>query len=206
MARPLHAVRRTEQRARRAALEARGFAVAPEPMTTLEGGDVVVHTSVARPRAYLGHGFRSSRHSVVALERFLDVPVLPLELRDPTLYHLDMALAVLGSTTFVCEEALTPGSMRDLLRAAGTDAVVRVPPAEARRFALNFVAVGSHVVLARGARLFEQRVRELGYVPHGVALSELQLAGGSAACLVAPVHLLGRVAVSRTAAIRSTAA
>jgi N-dimethylarginine dimethylaminohydrolase len=208
MAHPHHRVRRAEQLARCAALEERGFAITPAPASTLEGGDVVVHAGYGESpaRGYLGHGFRSSRESIGAVERFFGIPFTPLELRDPTLYHLDMALAVLGRTTFVCEEALTPRSMRDLLHAAGTDAIVRVSAAEARRFALNFIALDGDVVLAQGARSFEERLRVLGYTTHALPLSEFQLAGGSAACLVARVHAMGKVAVRTTAAMRSTAA
>ncbi len=206
MTEPLHAVRRAEQGARRASLESRGFAVAPAPACTLEGGDVVVHADAAGgPRGYVGHGFRSSPKAAAALERFFDMPFTPLELRDPTLYHLDMAVAVLGRATLVCAEALAPASLRQLERIVGADPIVRVPPAEARLFALNFIAMDSHVVLARGVRAFERRLGALGYVTVGLPLSEFHLAGGSAACLVARVHGMDRVAVSNTAAMRSTA-
>jgi N-dimethylarginine dimethylaminohydrolase len=203
---PLHAVRRAEQGARRAALELRGFTVASAPACTLEGGDVVVHAEAeGGPRGYVGHGFRSSPKAAAALERFMDMPFTPLELRDPTLYHLDMVVAVLGRMTLVCEEALAPASMRQLERTVGADRIVRVPAAEARLFALNFIAVGPHVVLARGVRAFERRLGALGYATVGLPLSEFHLAGGSAACLVARIHEPDRVAVSKTAAMRSTA-
>jgi N-dimethylarginine dimethylaminohydrolase len=130
--------------------------------------------------------------------------VTPLELRDPTLYHLDMAMAVLAGVTFVCEEALTPASMRDLVAAVGADHVVRVPRGEALAFALNYVRVGKHIVLSRGAPSFEHRLQTFGYTTHAVPLSEFHLAGGSAACLVARVHVLGRDA--RSARLLSTVA
>jgi N-dimethylarginine dimethylaminohydrolase len=206
MAQPLHPERRAEQSSRRATLESRGFRIAPAPTTPLEGGDVVLRSGAGRPFGYLGHGFRSSRRSVKALERFLDVPITPLELRDPSLYHLDMAVAVLDEASLVCEEALTPSSMRDLKRVVGADSIVRVPLAEARQFALNFVKLPGHVVLASGAPSFERRIQALGYATHGLPLSEFHFAGGSAACLVARVHSMDRATVSTTAAMRSTAA
>jgi N-dimethylarginine dimethylaminohydrolase len=194
LAHPCCVERRLEQRSRRAALEFRGFSVTPPPPSSLEGGDVVVQRGPLGARAYLGHGFRSSRQSATALERFLDVPVTPLQLRDPSLYHLDMAVAALGPSLLVCEEALTPESMRELERVAGEGRVIRVPVAEARAFALNFVALERDVVLAKGARSFERRLEALGYATHAVSLSQFQLAGGSAACLVARVHSLALVA------------
>ncbi len=171
---------------------------------------VVVAPPGRGPYAFLGHGFRSARSSLGTLERFLDAPVTPLRLRDPRLYHLDMAVAALGEAILVCDEALTPQSLQDLEHAAGRDNVIHVPTAEALRFALNFIFIPGRrdVVLAEGAPAFERRLRTLGYEPRPVPLSEFQLAGGSAACLVAAVHALDRDrdSVSSTAAIRSTAA
>jgi N-dimethylarginine dimethylaminohydrolase len=200
MAQPRHAERQAEQATRRQSLESRGFEVIPPPLSPLEGGDVVVDSLSPRPSAYLGYGFRSSRRSVDALERFLGVPVTPVELRDPTLYHLDMAVAVLVGVTFVCEEALTPASMRTLVSAAGSDHVVRISRAEALAFALNYVRVGRHIVLSRGASSFERRLQGLGYATHALPLSEFHLAGGSAACLVANVHTLDADARPMTSA------
>jgi N-dimethylarginine dimethylaminohydrolase len=209
LAHPRYPQRAAEQRARGAALASRGFRMADPPLAPLEGGDVVVPDPSSASTAYLGYGFRSVHRSADALARFLDRDVTPLELRDPSLYHLDMAVAVLGDVTFVYEDALTPRAMRDLSHAAGAGNVVRVTRAEAQHFALNFVALGGprrDVVLASGAPAFEERLRSHGYVPHPLPLSQFHLAGGSAACLVARIHPLERVAVRTTAAIRSTAA
>ncbi len=205
LANPRYAERQAEQRSRRCALEAAGFRVTPWPSSPLEGGDVVFRAG-ERPRGYLGHGFRSARESVGALERFFDAPFTPIELRDPALYHLDMAVACLGPWTLVCEEALTPASLRDLERMEGRDALVPIPLVEALHFALNFVAVGASVVFGAGVPTFEERLARLGYQPLTVPLSEFQLAGGSAACLVSRVHARGEVTVRSTAAMRSTAA
>lgn len=206
LAHPRHAERRAEQGARQHALEAHGFCLAPALDAPLEGGDVVVDARSGASKGFLGHGFRSSRRSIDALERFLDTPVTPLALRDPELYHLDMALAVLDDLALVCEEALTRDAMREIVCAFGADNVVRVSVAEAKSFALNIIPVGRHVVLSAGTPSFEGTLRALGYVPHPVPLSEFHFAGGSAACLVARVHSWDRRAVSTTAAIRSTAA
>ena len=207
LASPLHPERRAEQRDRRRGLEAAGVRVTSSLPTTLEGGDVVIHSDRdGQPHAYLGFGFRSERRSAAALERFLGIPVTPLELRSAVFYHLDTALAGLGPVTFVCEEALTAAARSDLERVAGRDRLIPVSSAEARLFALNFVAVGDAVILAKGPRSFERRLGDLGYRACALPLTEFQLAGGSAACLVARAHPLDRVAVKTTAAIRSTAA
>ena len=112
---------------------------------------MVVNPRGKATRGFLGHGFRSSRRSVGALERFLDAPVTPLALRDAELYHLDMALAVLGDVALVAlvrEEALTTEAMGGLVRVFRADNVVRVPVAKS--FARNIIPVGRHVVLSAG--------------------------------------------------------
>ncbi|MEA2748147.1 MAG: hypothetical protein QOI41_2290, partial [Myxococcales bacterium] len=145
LARPRHAERRMEQRARAAALASLGVRVRAAAEAPLEGGDVVVLPGAAG--AFLGHGFRSSRAAAGDLERFLDREVTCLELRDPRLYHLDMALSVLDDgTAVVCPEALTPSALCAVQSHPDIHAVVHVPLDEALRFGVNLVQVGRTVV------------------------------------------------------------
>lgn len=213
LSRPLHEQRSLEQPARKAALEALGFVVEAAPEVPFEGGDVVVRPGDRG--AFLGHGFRSSRAGAGALERFLGAPVVPLRLRDPELYHLDMALAVLGDgTILLCEEALTADSVRAVVSAAGASDVVSVPHEEARRFALNVVELGTDIVLGVHAPRLQAELGSRSLTTHVASLDEFHHAGGSAACLVARVHgfdgarasTYSSVTSSATAAIRSTAA
>ncbi len=187
LASPRHPERRVEQRARAAALEAYGVEVIGPAPVALEGGDVVLLPGGRG--ALLGHGFRSSPLATSALERFLAVPVRRIELRDPALYHLDMAVAVLGRRVLVYPEALTLTGMLELEEAVGPDNVVRVSRAEALCFGLNFVVVGSTVVLASGAPALEARARTYGYDVRSIDLSQFHHAGGSAACLVSRCHI-----------------
>jgi N-dimethylarginine dimethylaminohydrolase len=209
IARPLHPVRRAEQDARAHALGALGFAIVPGPDEPLEGGDVVMLPGGRG--ALLGHGFRSSARARPALACFLDAPVIAVELVDPRLYHLDMAVAVLGDgTALVCEEALAPGSREAIARAPGVARIVRVPLREALRFGVNVVEVGRSLVMGGDAPRTARALRSLGWATHALPLDQFHLGGGSAACLVARVHVTRprhpRVARSATAAIRSTAA
>lgn len=192
LAHPYHHERRAEQPGRRAALEALGFSVHAAPRAPLEGGDVVMLPDGRG--AFMGYGFRSSRASAADLERFLDAPVQPLQLRSPHLYHLDMAAAVLGDETIlVCEEALTADSVRALRRLARGE-VVPVSMSHARRFALNVVQVGRHLILPGEFPALRERLSARGWSPHKIALDEFHHAGGSAGCLVSRVHADRRIA------------
>ena len=188
LARPRFPERQREQTARRDLLEHHGFDVVCDPSgPSWEGGDLVMLPSGRG--MFLGHGLRSGPSAARWLERSAGLPVVTLELRDPLLYHLDMALAVLpDGTALVCEAALTDDSMHRLERAQGITQVITVPRADAIAFGLNFVTIGRTVVLGSRASSVAQIIRSRGYVVKVVALDQFHLAGGSAACLVAMLH------------------
>ena len=189
---PRHAVRRDEPKARARQLARAGIAVAPPLDSPLEGGDVVVLEH--RRIALLGHGIRSLATSAPGLASFLGCEVVPLALRDPALFHLDTALAVLGDDTLLyCEAAFMPGALRTIAR-LGFRKTVSIPPDVAMQFALNFVEVGSAIVTGTDSPAMARVWRSLGRSCVVAPLDEFQLAGGSAACLVARVHDLDAAA------------
>ncbi|MDB4939571.1 MAG: amidinotransferase family protein [Labilithrix sp.] len=187
LARPRHAERRSEQLARADALASLGVRVTAAAEAPLEGGDVVVLPGARG--ALLGHGFRSSRRAARDLERFLERDVTSVELREPRLYHLDMALTVLDdATALVCEEAFTPASMRAIESHPGICAIVRVPFREALRFGVNLVQVGETIVWGATAPATTKALVARGYRVHRLTLEQFHRAGGSAACLVSRIH------------------
>lgn len=154
---------------------------------TWEGGDVVMLPSGAG--MFLGTGLRTRREASRWLERHAGVPVWPLELCDPYLYHLDMVLTILpDGTAIVCNGALTSESLRVLERVRGIRQVIRVGRDIALAFGLNVVALGDVIVHGAHVPSIEALVRALGYRSVVVPLGQFHLAGGSAACLVATVH------------------
>lgn len=187
LARPANAERAAEPAARARSLEALGFEIVTAPRNTWEGGDVAVLPD--GKGLLLGHGLRSDRTAAAWLEIRTELPVVPLELRDPHLFHLDMALTVLpDGTVLACDEVFAPGALRELERWDGVRDVVRIPRAEALAFGLNVVPVGEAVLCPADAPTVEAALRRRALRPVRVELREFQLAGGSAACLVARVH------------------
>lgn len=184
LAKPRHPQRSAEQLARRGHLRARGFDVVHAPHH-VEGGDIV-----RMPGGWLvGHGFRTDPRAASTLREITGEPVLPLELIDAHLYHLDTALAALDDgTVLCCLEALSDASRAALLRCPFVRAVVGVPRVDALRFGLNMVQVGKRVVLGGRAPSVERCLERRGLAPVVVSLSQFHRAGGSAACLVARVH------------------
>ncbi len=112
-----------------------------------------------------------------------------LELCDPSLFHLDMALGLLpDGTALVCESALTEPSLRVLERAPGIREVVTVPRADALAFGLNWLAIGDTIVVGARIPRIESIVTSRGYRYVCAPLEQFHLAGGSASCLAAIVH------------------
>jgi N-dimethylarginine dimethylaminohydrolase len=200
--RPRHPERQVEQPVRASDLTRAGIAVDTRGVD-FEGGDVIV---VPGRCAILGYGFRSTREAAREIERYLRLPVLPVELVDPALYHLDTALAVLrDGTTIVCDDAFTPASRR-ALRGMDLGDVHCVSRDEALRFALNIVEIDDAVVTGTQSPVVNEILVACGKRVVYTPLDEFHRAGGSAACLLAPVYDAQTVATAATTAMRSTAA
>lgn len=196
LARPRHRERTAEQAARARALEAAGIAVVAAACAPLEGGDVVVLPDVHG--ALLGEGFRSAKEAAADLERFLDAPVVAVELVDARLYHLDMVVSVLSDgTAIVCEDALAPRSRERLRRAVGE--VISVSVEDALTFGINMIQLGQDIVLGGPCPAITRALEDRGYRVHVPELEQFQRAGGSAACLVARRHVSSGRASKRAA-------
>jgi len=128
-----------------------------------------------------GYGFRTDRRAHAEVSAALGVPVVSLELVDPRFYHLDTALAVLDDHTIAFYPPAFTAAAQDQLHALFPDAIV-VGSADAYVLGLNVVSDGLHVVFPSAATGFATQLREAGFEPVGVDLSELLKGGGSVKC------------------------
>jgi N-dimethylarginine dimethylaminohydrolase len=161
-------------------LRGHGFTRVREPAHINEGeGDFAITASWI----LAGGGFRSSVLSHAEAQEFFGRPVIGLQLTDPRYYHLDTALCVLDDAAdevVYYPGAFSPGS-RAVLARLFPDALL-ASAADAAVLGLNAVSDGRHVVLPTAAKGLSGRLRERGYQPIGVDLSELIKAGGSVKC------------------------
>jgi N-dimethylarginine dimethylaminohydrolase/methylmalonyl-CoA mutase cobalamin-binding subunit len=128
-----------------------------------------------------GRGFRTDARAHPEAEAHFGCPVVGLTLVDDNYYHLDTALAVLDEQTIMYyPDAFTPGSQA-LLRDLFPEAILATGE-DAAAFGLNAVCDGRHVLLPPGAVGLMAQLRERGYEPIDVEISELQLAGGGVKC------------------------
>jgi N-dimethylarginine dimethylaminohydrolase len=177
-ARFTHAERRAEGPAYLRWLEAAGLKAVTEPVHVNEGeGDFLVVGDLV----LAGTGFRTDPGAHGEVQELFGIPVVSLQLVDPRFYHLDTALAVLGDHDVAYfPEAFSPGS-RGVLQRLFPDAIL-TGEEDATVLGLNAVSDGRHVVLPAAARDLAAQLRERGYEPVGVDLSELLKAGGSVKC------------------------
>ena len=115
------------------------------------------------------------------------MPVISLELVDPRFYHLDTALAVLDDKTIAYYPPAFSAAAQRQLRALFPDAII-VGSVDAYVLGLNAVSDGLHVVHPSGATGFAAQLRDAGFRPIGVDLSELLKGGGSVKCCTLEVH------------------
>lgn len=160
---------------------AHGFTDVREPVHVNEGeGDFAVTASWL----LAGRGFRSSPLSHAEAQEFFGRPVIGLDLVDPRYYHLDTALCVLDDTSdtevMYYPGAFSPGS-RAVLARLFPDAIVATE-ADAAALGLNAVSDGRHVLLPQAAMGLFAPLRDCGYEPIGLDLSELLKGGGSVKC------------------------
>lgn len=132
-----------------------------------------------------GTGWRTERAAHAEASRVLGLPVVTLELVDARFYHLDTALTVLRDENGTVDVAYFPGAFsaasQEALQRLFPDAL-RASEADAASFALNALSDGEHVWLGAGAPAWEERLRERGYTPAPVDVSEILRGGGSVKC------------------------
>jgi N-dimethylarginine dimethylaminohydrolase len=155
-----------------------------EPESTNEGeGDVLLVGS----RILAGTGFRSATDSHREIARLFDREVVSLTLVDPRFYHLDTAISVLDPLTDDASAniAYLPTAFdepsRRILERLYPDAII-VSEHDGSVLGLNSISDGLDVVISARATGFERQLRERGYNPIGVDLSELLLGGGGVKC------------------------
>jgi N-dimethylarginine dimethylaminohydrolase/methylmalonyl-CoA mutase cobalamin-binding subunit len=130
-----------------------------------------------------GTGFRTDRRAHAEAEAFFGRPVIGLTLVNDNYYHLDTALAVLDEHTVMYYPAAFAPESQEVLGALYPDAIIATE-ADARAFGLNAVSDGRNVVLPAGATSLVGQIRERGFEPVEVEISELLRAGGGVKCCV----------------------
>ena len=160
-----------------------------EPVEVNEGeGDFLLVGDVI----LAGTGFRSTGDSHREIGQVFGREVISLTLTDPRFYHLDTALAVLDPVEGYehggperANIAYLPSAFdarsQAILAERYPDAI-HVSDEDGSVFGLNSASDGYNVLISPRAKGFEKQLRERGYNPIAVDLSELLLGGGGIKC------------------------
>ncbi len=155
-----------------------GFTVTHQPEFVNEGeGDLLV----AGERLLAGTGFRTDPAAHVEAAEVLGLPVVTLELVDPRYYHLDTALCVLGDGDIAYFPGAFSEASQAVLRELYPDAII-ADADDAAVLGLNAVSDGRHVVLPALATGLAAQLRDRGYLPVPIDVTELNKAGGGPKC------------------------
>ncbi|BAX93442.1 dimethylargininase [Mycobacterium shigaense] len=173
--------------------ESKGYAdwmssVGYQPVTTRHVNEGQGDLLMVGEKVLAGYGFRTDVRAHAEISAALRTPVVSLELVDPRFYHLDTALAVLDDDTIAFYPPAFSEAAQEQLHGLFPDAMV-VGSADAYVLGLNVVSDGLHVVLPSAATGFGTQLREAGFEPVGVDLSELLKGGGSVKCCTLEVFL-----------------
>lgn len=160
-----------------------GYRVAPTRHVNEGQGDFLLVGEMV----LAGYGFRTDLRAHAEIAQTLRMPVVSLELVDPRFYHLDTALAVLDDTTIAYYPPAFSQAAQGQLRALFPAAIV-VGSTDAYMLGLNAVSDGLHVVYPAAATGFAAHLRDAGFEPVDVELSELLKGGGSIKCCTLEVH------------------
>ncbi|MFP7761941.1 dimethylargininase [Marisediminicola sp. LYQ85] len=128
-----------------------------------------------------GTGFRSASNSHEEIAAIYGREVVTLELVNPSFYHLDTAISVLDDTNIAYLPSAFSAEGRARLNELFPDAIIATED-DAAVLGLNSYSDGYNIVIASRAKDFERQLRERGYNPIGVDLSELLLGGGGVKC------------------------
>jgi N-dimethylarginine dimethylaminohydrolase len=160
-----------------------------EPVEVNEGeGDFLLVGDVI----LAGTGFRSTGDSHREIGEVFGREVISLTLTDPRFYHLDTALAVLDPVQGVenggperANIAYLPSAFDERSQAILAERypdAIHVSDEDGAVFGLNSASDGYNVIISPRAGGFEKQLRERGYNPIMVDLSELLLGGGGIKC------------------------
>ena len=176
-ARFLHPQRTGEEALFDAAFERLGLPLT-RPSAINEGEGDLLASSTA---IYAGFGFRTDPRAHAEVATVFGREVVTLELIDPRFYHLDTAMAVLDEDTVAIFPAAFSDAALAVLRSRFS-IVIEASESDAVVLGLNIVSDGRNVFLEKAATGLAAQLREAGFHPVGIDMSEFRKSGGAVKC------------------------
>lgn len=154
----------------------------PEGVILEGAGDCV--WDPARQMFWTGYGPRSDREAAGVVSETYGVEALPLELVNPSFYHMDTALAPLprGEMMYV-PSAFSEAGLREIHARVAPEQRIELSDKDAAVFCANAVKIGDDIVMSSCSTGLRRRLETAGYRVHPTSLAAYHKSGGSAFCL-----------------------
>lgn len=130
---------------------------------------------------FSGYGFRSDFGIHTELEDFFGKQVVSLKLVDPRFYHLDTAFCPLDDKTVMYYPGAFDARSRHAIEMHFPHRI-EASEEDAAGFGLNAVSDGYNVVVSAAAGGIHRQLRESGYNPIGLDMTEFRKSGGAVKC------------------------
>ncbi len=129
-----------------------------------------------------GYRFRSDIRSHHKLAELLNCLVLSVELVQDRYYHLDTCFCPLSKGGAIWYPAAFDEYAQRAIRHHVSN-LIEVSPEEAAHFACNAIVLGEDIVLSENSPKLGAALRERGFRPHELPMTEFIKAGGACKCL-----------------------
>lgn len=123
-----------------------------------------------------GYGFRTNVNFYCGITNYT------VKLIDPYFYHLDTCFCPLDDMDYLIYTKAFDENSLNVIRSI-SNRQISVPEEEAKLFACNSVKIGKNVILPDGCPKTMEMLKENGYLPHPLEMSEFIKSGGACKCL-----------------------
>lgn len=140
-----------------------------DPPVFLDGGDVLKTNDAV----FIGQSNRTGHEAIQYFQKKLKHPVIPVEVKNAL--HLKTAATWLGGNRLLVNPAgCDVNSFKDF-------DCVEVKAEDA--YAANCLVIGDEVIMPAGFKRVEENLKNIGFTPHPVNMSEFEKADGGITCL-----------------------
>lgn len=132
---------------------------------------------------FMGWGKRSMREAIPYLEKYLDKPIIGLELIDPYYYHLDTCFSVLTpDVAIINPTSFKPEGLQEIHK--HFKKVIEAGAADHQVLGCNLVVVDNHIIVAKGITAgLRKEFTNAGFIVHEIDTTQYRKGGGSVKCM-----------------------
>ena len=167
-------------------LQARGIVgeVVELPDGVLQEGAGDAIWDIDRALFWVGHGQRSTKSSIAAIEETFGQKTVALELASPRFYHLDTCFCPLsGGKVMYYPPAFTAEALATIRVNVAPQDCIEASDEEAGAFCVNAVNIDRTIIMAKAPEGLRRKLADYGYTLSEVDLASFILSGGGAYCM-----------------------